>query len=224
MSETFSPPFLISILIALSVHEWAHAYSAHKLGDPTPWNEGRLTLNPIAHLDPLGTLMFFLVRFGWGKPVNVNPRYFRHPIRDSAIVALAGPFSNLVLAAASFLLLMLWSPSSLSVSSLSSMSGQGALMSSLSVFFAEVLLQMVFINLSLMAFNLLPVAPLDGSKIIAPLIPTRYHWDYDRFLQMGPMILLGIILAERILNVPILTYWVNGIANIFFGAFSLFHW
>ncbi|MEQ1849906.1 MAG: site-2 protease family protein [Candidatus Peribacteraceae bacterium] len=218
MLDILSPPFLISILVALSVHEWAHAYAATKLGDPTPYNEGRLTLNPIAHLDPIGTLMFFLVRFGWGKPVNVNPRYFSHPIRDNAIVALAGPFSNLVLAALSFLILVVWNPTSLSSVSSSMVTGGG----SVSVFVAEVLIQMTFLNLSLMAFNLLPIAPLDGSKIIAPFIPSRYQWDYERFLQIGPMVLLGILIAERAFNFPILVYWVNMIANAFFNIFSLF--
>jgi Zn-dependent protease len=218
MLDILSPPFLISILIALSVHEWAHAYAATKLGDPTPYNEGRLTLNPIAHLDPLGTLMFFLVRFGWGKPVNVNPRYFRHPVRDSAIVALAGPFSNLILAAVSFLILVLWNPASLSLTSHSALMGGG----SLSVFFAEVLVQMTFLNLALMAFNLLPIAPLDGSKIIAPFIPSRYQWDYERYLHVGPMVLLAILIAERAFDVPILVFWVNMIANAFFDVFSLF--
>lgn len=213
MSDLFQPPFLISILVALSVHEWAHAYAATKLGDPTPYNEGRLTLNPIAHLDPLGTLMFFIVRFGWGKPVNVNPRYFRHPARDNAIVALAGPVSNLVLAFVSFTILALWNPTALSVTAASAYASGSAVSAALSSFFAELLISMVFLNLALMAFNLLPIAPLDGSKVIAPFIPSRYHWDYEKFLRIGPMVLLGIIVAERVFNFPLLVYWVQSISS-----------
>lgn len=222
VSEILNPPFIIAILLALTVHEWAHAYAATKLGDPTAYNEGRLTLNPIAHLDPLGTLMFFFVHFGWGKPVPVNPSYFRHPLRDNAIVALAGPVSNLLLAILAFVILSVWQPSALSVASASGLlygSGFGA---NLSVFAAEVLANVLFINLALMAFNLLPIAPLDGSKVIAPFIPVRYQWDYERFMQMGPIILIGLLIAERALNIPILLFWMEMLINGVLGLMILF--
>src|SRR3989338_4296139 len=90
------PSFIIALLIALSVHEWAHALVAHRLGDPTAKEQGRLTLNPIAHLDLMGTILFFLVGFGWGKPVPIDPRYFKHWKRDTALVSIAGPVSNLI--------------------------------------------------------------------------------------------------------------------------------
>lgn len=222
MTELLNPPFILSILIALSVHEWAHAYAATKLGDPTPWNEGRLTLNPIAHLDPLGTLMFFFVQFGWGKPVNVNPRYFRHPLRDNAIVALAGPLSNLLLAILSFILILFFQPAILAASSATELLHSAGFGLQLTAFFGEVLSNLLFINLALMAFNLLPIAPLDGSKIIAPLIPRRYESEYERFMQIGPFILLGLIIIERAFNIPILIYWMNSIMSFMLRAMQLF--
>lgn len=213
MSDLLNAPFIIAILAALTVHEWAHALVAYHLGDPTAKDEGRLTLNPIAHLDPLGTLMFFLVHFGWGKPVPINPRYFRHVQRDSALVALAGPLSNLVLAIASFFLLLVVAPQILP-----GVSGEALLFShgagqQLRAFVAEVLANMLFINLALMAFNLLPIAPLDGSKILQAFIPLRYEDVYERFMARGPMILLGLIVAERALNISILTTWVSFIID-----------
>src|SRR4051794_28802693 len=107
MFPFLNPAYIIAILFALSFHEAAHAWMANKLGDSTAKIEGRLTLNPLAHLDPIGTLLFIAVGFGWGKPVPVNPYYFRNPKRDSALTALAGPVSNLILAAVSFILLLL---------------------------------------------------------------------------------------------------------------------
>ncbi|MFH1671122.1 MAG: site-2 protease family protein, partial [Patescibacteria group bacterium] len=91
MSPFVSPPFIIAILIAISVHEWGHGFVAYKLGDPTAQMDGRLSLNPLAHLDPIGTLMFLIIGFGWAKPVPIDPRYFKNHKRDTTLVALAGP-------------------------------------------------------------------------------------------------------------------------------------
>src|SRR3990172_8857289 len=88
---------LVALIVAITIHEFSHAAAAERLGDPTPRLQGRLTLNPLAHLDPLGTLMLILIRFGWGKPVQFDPYNLRHPRRDSAIISLAGPTSNIVL-------------------------------------------------------------------------------------------------------------------------------
>lgn len=192
-----NPVTILAILIALTVHEAAHAWVAKKLGDPTADYEGRITLNPIAHLDPLGTILFLAVGFGWGKPVPVDPRNFRHPVRDNAFVALAGPVSNLLLAILSALLMLV-------------VPQQGSTgVEMLSLFLGTSL----FINLSLMAFNLLPVAPLDGSKVIAPLVPLRYLDRYEEFLRVGPWVLLGILLAERLFEFPFLTWWVETISG-----------
>lgn len=199
MSSLFNPPFIIAILIALTVHEWAHAFVADRLGDPTPRGEGRLTLNPIAHLDPIGTLLFFLVSFGWGKPVPINPRYFRHYKRDAALTAIAGPVSNLILAILGLLIINHVLPLLVQVGS----------SDRIGLFFSEVLFNLVLINLSLMAFNLLPIAPLDGSKVLEAFIPLRHEDAYHRFMQRGPMILLAILILERVLNLPILATWMT---------------
>ena len=208
VSDVLTPPFIIAMLAALTVHEWAHAFVADRLGDPTARLQGRMTLNPIAHLDPLGTLMFFLVHFGWGKPVPVDPRYFKNYRRDTALVALAGPFSNLVLAILSFFLLAVIAPQMTHVASVSELLFTHGIGDRLQAFAGQTLSDMLFINLGLMAFNLLPVAPLDGSKILQAFIPLRYEDVYDRFLELGPMILITLLVLERALDVPILITWI----------------
>lgn len=222
MSSLFHPPFIIAILIALTVHEWAHAYVADKFGDPTPRDAGRLTLNPIAHLDPLGTLMFFIVQFGWGKPVPINPRYFRHIKRDSALVALAGPFSNLILAFVSFFLLLWLAPQVMNVGSAQELLMTHGFGERLQAFVAQVLASSLFINLGLMAFNLLPIAPLDGSKILQAFIPVRLEYEYERIMDYGPHILIVLLLLERFLNIPILITWITLIVDVVLGLMTLF--
>lgn len=197
MTDFLNPTSIISILIALSIHEWAHGYVAHLLGDPTAKESGRLTLNPIAHLDPLGTILFLMVGFGWGKPVPIDPRYFSHPKRDTALVAIAGPVSNLILALVAFVLVgLIGFPDSSSVGML---------------FFSELLESSLRINLMLMAFNLIPIAPLDGSRILHMFIPLRHEDRYEEIMRKGPMILLILLLAERFLHFPFLSIWVGGI-------------
>jgi len=209
LSDVLNVPFVIAILLALSFHEAAHAFAANALGDPTAKYEGRLTLNPIAHLDPLGTLMFFLIHFGLGKPVPVNPRYFRNIRRDSAIVSLAGPASNLLLAVLAFFLLVLIAPQATHVQTAEQLLFTQGVGAHVQVFFAQVLANLLFINLALMAFNLLPIAPLDGSKIVQMFIPYSFEETYDRFLANGPYILVGLLIAERVLDLPILVTWIS---------------
>lgn len=217
MSELFNPPFIIAILIALTVHEAAHALVAYLLGDSTAKHEGRLTLNPVAHLDFLGTVLFFLVRFGWGKPVPVDPRNFRHPKRDSALTALAGPFSNFLVALLCVFLLVVVAPQIIQVDSMGGLAATGTQLR-LQTFFLEILDISISLNLGLMAFNLLPIAPLDGSKILEAFIPLKYDDQYYEIMQKGPFILLGLLLAERALNLPLLATWINWIAT---GALSI---
>ncbi len=222
MSDLISPPFLIAILTALTVHEWAHAVVADYFGDPTPRSEGRLTLNPIAHLDPIGTVLFFLVHFGWGKPVPIDPRYFKNIRRDSALVSIAGPFSNLVLAFASFLLLLAFAPQVLHVSSSEELMMTIGFGARLQAFVSQILANSLFINLGLMAFNLLPIAPLDGSKIVQAFIPARHEYAYEQFMQRGPFILIAILLAERLLNIPILLTWITVIVDAVLRVMTMF--
>lgn len=212
MSPFLSPTYLISILIALSVHESAHGYVALKMGDPTAKYAGRITLNPLAHLDLIGTLMFLFVGFGWAKPVPVDPRYFRNPKRDGALTAAAGPVSNLLLAFVAFagLLLVSPAPTSGSLTFLLGMHADGAIFQT---FLLQLFASSLFINLALMAFNLLPIAPLDGSKVLHLFVPYQYERDYLQFMQYGPYILLLLLLFESFLPIPLLSGWVFGIAN-----------
>lgn len=212
MSLFLNPAFIIALLIAVSVHEWAHGYVAYRLGDPTAKNEGRLTLNPLAHLDPIGTLVFIIAGFGWGKPVPIDPRYFRNVRRDSALTSLAGPASNFILAWISFILFLVISGDSM----------QGSPMGLLQVqtngnpfyeLIVQVLASSIFVNLVLMAFNLLPIAPLDGSKIIHPFIPAQYEEMYHEFMRRGPIFLVLLLVFEYVVNVPILRSWIFGIMN-----------
>jgi Zn-dependent protease len=199
---SISPPFIISILIALTVHEVSHGLVALKLGDPTAKHEGRLTLNPLAHLDLFGTLMFFFVGFGWAKPVPVNPRYFKGSIKKGmTLTALAGPASNLILAIITIIIAKIIFASGISA-------GPG-----ISKFFMELFQSMLFLNLGLMAFNLLPVAPLDGSKVLAMFVPYQHEEKYEDYLRNGPMILLSLLIMERILGIPLIIGWISAIIS-----------
>ncbi|TSC80456.1 MAG: peptidase M50 [Candidatus Peregrinibacteria bacterium Gr01-1014_25] len=212
------PIAILAMLIAVSVHECAHAWMAKRLGDDTAEHAGRLTLNPLSHIDPLGALMFLIVGFGWARPVPVDPSSFRHPKRDNAVVALAGPASNLILAFLAFIGLALLMPAS-PQSSMELLSiGDGG--SVTQVFLTHFFAASLFVNLALMAFNLLPIAPLDGSKIIEPFVPLSLQDAYDAMLQYGPFILLGLILFESFLPVRILSGWVHGIVDIVLTAFA----
>ena len=181
------------ILLALTFHEYAHAYVAYRHGDDTAKQSGRLTLNPLRHLDPLGTIMIFLVHFGWAKPVPVNPYQLRNPKKDMLWISAAGPLANMVLALISGILIRLvfafgGAPERDSVA--------GVL-----VFMVVMSLQ---INLALAIFNILPIAPLDGSKILYGLLPARYA-DKIYFLERyGPFILIGLIIFGRATGVSIL--------------------
>lgn len=217
---SFSPSFIIAILIAVAVHEWAHAYAAHKLGDPTAKYDGRLTLNPLAHLDPLGTLLFVLVGFGWGKPVPVDPRYFKHAKRDGAIVAFAGPLSNIVLAFGAFGLGLVLGLGE----SIMPMFGSIIIPSEQPLFLkfaGELISDLILINLVLMAFNLLPVAPLDGSKIIRLFLPYDLERQYMELMQYGPWILLALIIAGRVFGISILSVWITMIMTPFIAIMDL---
>jgi len=172
------------ILIALTVHEFSHGYAAHLLGDPTPKQQGRLTLNPLPHLDPLGTLMMLVARFGWAKPVQVNPFYFKgNRQRGMLLVALAGPLSNVLVAFVGALLynLLVTQARDLLVQH-----------NYLSYFIRS----LVSINIYLAVFNLIPVPPLDGSKILLGLMPRQYHESIYSLEAYGPILLMLLILTN----------------------------
>lgn len=170
---------LLALAVCVSVHEFSHAWVAWKLGDPTAKAEGRVTLNPLRHLDPLGTLMILIAHFGWGKPVPVDERHFRHPKRDMALVSMAGPLSNLLTA---FLIALFLK-----------------YLPNIPAWPAEALRAIYTLSIVLFLFNLLPIAPLDGSKFIGLLIPRSKDHYYQAYLAKGPIILILLIVGDRLL-------------------------
>jgi Zn-dependent protease len=162
---------IIIVLIAVSVHEFAHAWAADYLGDPTAKLEGRLTLNPLAHLDPIGTLTLFLFGFGWGKPVPVDSYNLKNPRRDEALISLAGPLSNIIIA-----LLVGFAFKFIPIQTLAANT--------------QPLISFLAINLGLAYFNLLPFPPLDGSKIFLALLPFEQAIEAEETLSQYGIILL----------------------------------
>ena len=181
------------ILLALTFHEYAHAYVAHRYGDDTAKLNGRLSLNPLRHLDPLGTIMIFLVHFGWAKPVPVNPYQLKNPKKDMLWISAAGPLSNMLLAMASGLLFRM----------LSDFAGTTQRESITGLLILMVFLSMK-INLALAIFNVLPIAPLDGSKILFGLLPPGFGKFIVALERYGPFILIGLIIFGRVTGVSIL--------------------
>lgn len=171
--------FILGLLIAITVHEFMHAYVANYLGDPTARSEGRLSLNPAKHLDPFGTLLLLLVGFGWGKPVPVNPSNFKNPRLGELLTSLSGPLSNFVMAFI-FALLLRFLPES-----------------SLIPLFGII----IYINLILCAFNLLPIPPLDGSKILWAVFPSI---DIVAFERIGVPILFGLFFLSYLTGYSII--------------------
>jgi len=181
---------LIGLILALTVHEAAHAYSAKLLGDDTPERYGRLTLNPIAHLDLLGFLALLFFRFGWGKPVPVNPNNFKHPAFGNLLVAVSGPLSNLILATIVGLI--------------------ARFLPADTVIFS-VLESITYINILLALFNLIPIPPLDGSKIIGLFVRQETYIEMER---LGPFILIAFIFFASTAALPFFEWFSTIISAI----------
>jgi Zn-dependent protease len=186
---------ILTIIISLTVHEAAHALAAYKLGDSTAKNEGRLTLNPLKHLDPWGSILFLFTSFGWGKPVPVNPIYFKNPKRDQALVALAGPISNIIMAFIGGMLL--------------------TYIPEIQVF-AYIFMQ---INIVLALFNLLPFPPLDGSKIIGVILSDNQFIKYQNFIHNYSayviiILFLDLYLLPKIINFSIIGSFISSLTAI----------
>lgn len=186
----------IGLLIAVTIHEFSHAFTADRLGDPTPRAMGRLTLNPIAHLDPLGTLMIFIAHFGWGKPVPIDPYNFKNPRRDEILVSLAGPASNFILGS---LIGIIY----------------------LTTGYTNYIFYLIaIINFSLGVFNLIPIPPLDGSKVFLNLMSVEkaYEWE-QAFNRYGFFIVAACLFlpvgGSNIINL-IVSPIVNFLINFFF--------
>lgn len=175
LGELFNNPFaffswLMALIVAITIHEFSHALAADRLGDPTPRVQGRLTLNPLAHLDPLGTLMIIIAQFGWGKPVIFDPFNLRHPRRDTAIISLAGPISNILLA----MLLSFF-------------------IGLLDYWIIGLLRPIIVMNVVLALFNLVPIHPLDGFKIVWGALPPEQAQKWQKLEPYGMIILLFCI-------------------------------
>lgn len=186
------------LLFALTVHELAHGWVAFRLGDPTAKMAGRLTMNPLKHLDPLGVLAFVIMKIGWAKPVPVDPRYFRNPQKDMLLVALAGPGANVLLAIASALLArVLVSVPVLPLFVLQPLVGM--------------LVASVWINIMLAVFNIIPIPPLDGSKVLMGVLPPEAARSFARIEPFGFFILLALFYTGVIggLILPIIRFANN---------------
>lgn len=183
--------FAIALLVAITIHEASHAGMAFLYGDPTAKNQGRLTLNPLAHLDLMGTIFLLIAGFGWGKPVHVNPNNFKNPKLDNLTVSLAGPMSNLLLA---------------------TILGLFYRFIDFPAVVSQILVITIFFNLVLMIFNLIPIPPLDGSKILALFFPEE---TYLYFQQIGITLLFAVIIFSSFFF-PILPTIMTKTVTFFF--------
>ena len=175
------------LVIAMTFHEYAHARAAVSLGDFTPRLMGRLTLNPTAHIAPIGLLMLFLVRFGWAKPVMINPSNFLQPKRDDILVSLAGPMMNLFLGFVAFYVMLLINAHRLDVSQIT-----------------YTIIQMIFVyNVNFAIFNMLPIPPLDGSHILRKLLPPDLAYRYQSIERYSILIMI-VFIATPILSVVLM--------------------
>ncbi|NLN49715.1 MAG: site-2 protease family protein [Clostridiales bacterium] len=173
---------LPAVFIGFSFHEFAHGLAAYYLGDDTAKASGRLTLDPAAHIDPMGLLMLILFRFGWAKPVPINPNNFRNRKKGIIIVSLAGPLMNFLIAT---IVLFIYGFSYIKFGIQN-------------VVFDKIILNIYFINIGLGVFNLIPIPPLDGSKILAGILPTRIEYKFYKYEQYSYLLLLFLIFTNTI--------------------------
>lgn len=189
-------PFIIiflSLILSITVHEFAHGLAADRLGDPTPRAQGRVTLDPRAHLDPLGTLAILLTWFGWGKPVLYDPYNLKNPRRDAAVISLAGPLSNLIFAVLLSILLRVLPESLL-----------------LWVVFTSI----IRLNLILAIFNLVPIHPLDGGKIMVGFLPKDLAYEWNQILNRYGLIILLFLIFPLAGTSPI-SQLISPVINLF---------
>ena len=199
--------WFIPVLLSLTVHEWAHAWTAYKLGDDTAKHLGRLSLNPLVHMDPIGTFLLPLmgVPFGWAKPVPVNPLRFDQGVTirgGMLLVAIAGPISNVCIALGSWLLLF-------GVVRSGAMADHPEVAS-----VVQFLLILVAINIGLATFNMIPIPPLDGSKIVDALVPESVRPVWNRFCELGPLLLIGLILLPQLTGFSPIGDAVNAVLRV----------
>ena len=201
------------ILISLSLHELAHGYVAYKLGDPTAKNFGRLTLNPVKHLDPIGFICMLLAGFGWANPVPINTRNFKNPRRDMAISAAAGPISNVLLAAVFCALLKVYTIVAPNFMVSNEFSANVLYFTFVFLYYG------ISLNLTLAVFNLLPVPPLDGSRLLYVFLPPKYYFGvmkYERYISLAIMFLLLFGVLS-----PVISFVTDGLMSLLFLIFGL---
>lgn len=197
------------LLFALTVHEAAHGFAALKLGDPTAKLLGRLTLNPLAHLDPLGSLIFLIPpHIGWAKPVPVDPRYLKNPRRDMMWIALAGPVSNVILALVFGTIFRIIEAVPHQMTSIVEMA------------LYRMVLWSVVLNLSLAVFNMIPIFPLDGSKVLSGLLSPAAAARFQSLEPVGPFLLLGLILLGSFSGVSVIGALVSPVVRHVGGLFT----
>lgn len=197
--------WVAAIFLTLSLHEFSHAYVAHRLGDDTAKDAGRLTLNPLAHIDWLGFFMLILIGFGWGKPVPVNAYNLKYKKWGSALVSLAGPFANLIGIIFFGVILK-------SLGAFTNLPAENLLVQFINL--------LIIINVILMAFNLIPIPPLDGAQFLFTILESPKYNNFKMRLQaQGPLILIGFILFDNLFGLGIFSLLFNGIIGLVYRIF-----
>ena len=204
---------MIPLLMSITVHEWAHGFVAYLFGDPTAKNQGRLSLNPIRHIDPLGALMLFVIGIGWAKPVPVNPMYFKNKYQYG-LVAIAGPMSNFIMAITFSLLVYLIAV----LAEAGFINEKINFVSGLVVVLVILMEKVVLVNLMLGIFNLLPIPPLDGSNIVRSLLPNNMAEVYFRIAPYGYFLLVLLLFSGGINYIVRAAYYMQD-----FIMFTLAH-
>ena len=205
------------IMLSLSFHEASHAFIAYKLGDPTARNFGRVTLNPVKHLDPIGFIAMLTIGFGWAKPCPVNTRNFRNPRKGFALSSLAGPVSNMILALGFTVLMAIFYLIYLIVAIVRGLAEPPVFVDYIQMF----LYYGIYLNVSLAIFNFLPVPPLDGSRILGLILPDKVYYaflKYERYIGIG-FAMLVIILSQ--FNISIIDFVVSPVTNLFCSIATL---
>lgn len=205
----------IPALICITIHELAHGFTAYRLGDDTAKQMGRLTLNPIKHIDVIGLAMILLIGFGWAKPVPVNMQNFKHPKWGMALTAFAGPLSNIILAVIVIFIFVLIPAPHGGLGVLLGITGEPSIV-------ALIIFRMAILNVALAIFNMLPIPPLDGSKILFSLLPERLYYKLMRYERFGMIALLAIMALGMFTGLNIIGNIVTVPAHTFFFNVSLF--